>query len=61
LKCVEWVAKDDPWEIQKQRGLEKPTWMRRSTLDHPLGRYFVPRENDYGIIRKAMVIFELDL
>ena len=38
-------------------GLDKPSYMRRSSwnMDHPLGREFVPRNNNYEIIRKAKV------
>ena len=52
LRCFKWKENDDPWKEQKKN----IGWG-----EHPLGilRKFVPRANDYEIIRKPTVIFEL--
>ena len=56
LRCVEWKEKDDPWKEQKKN-------IASSGSDHPLGvlRDYVPRTNDYEIIRKPMVILKWGL
>ena len=53
LRGVEWQAKDDPWKEQKKYIVR---------YDHPLGeiwRDWIPRGNDYEIIRKPMVILNM--
>ena len=54
LQCVEWKEKDDPWIKQKKN---------IRCEGHPLGvlRSYVPRANDYEIIRKPTVIFKSGL